>query len=135
MSTFKQIQQAEKSALKQQEVITELNNLARQIDRAADTINNLQAELVAVSAKYPPKRTTREDIAFLTDLLKCANKKLAWEKQIASLQKRTPALMEKMTAVLNDPKYPPAEQTRMEMLQVLQGIQANMERFQTINMS
>src|SRR4051794_28230377 len=135
MSSFKEIQQAEKSALRQQEVIAELNNLSRQIDRAAETINNLQAELAAVSAKYPAKRSTREDIAFLTDLLKCANKKLAWEKQIGSLQKRTPALMEKMTAVLNDHKYPPAEQTRMEMLQVLQGIQSTMERFQTINMS
>src|SRR6478609_755263 len=112
MSTFKQIQQAEKSALKQQEVITELNNLARQIDRAAETINNLQAELAAVSAKYPSKRTTREDIAFLTDLLKCANKKLAWEKQIASLQKRTPAIMEELSSLMSDPLNPPDDPTK-----------------------
>jgi hypothetical protein len=133
MSTFKQLQQAEKSALKQQQLLVELNSLTSQIERCAETIHNLQTELAAINAKYPPKRTTREDIAFLTDLLKCANKKLAWEKQIGSLQKRTPALLEQMSALLNDPKNPPAEQTRVEMLQGLQGVQAAMERLQSLS--
>ncbi|MDB6125756.1 MAG: Inhibitor of kappaB kinase gamma-like protein [Pedosphaera sp.] len=135
MSSFKELKQAEKSAAQQQQLLSELNTLARQIERCAETVAGLQAELAAINAKYPGTRTTREDIAFLTDLLKCANKKLGWEKQLASLRKRTPELMEKMSMLLNDPKNPPAEQVRMEMLQTLQGIQAAMERLQSLDMS
>ncbi|EEF59036.1 hypothetical protein [Pedosphaera parvula] len=135
MSSFKQLKQAEKAVLQQQEVVLELNALGRQVERCTETINALQAELAAVNAKYPATRTTGEDIAFLTDLLKCANKKLAWEKQIASLQKRTPAIMEKMSALLNDSKAPPTEQTRVEMLQALQTVQAAMDRLQNLNLS
>jgi hypothetical protein len=65
-------------------------------------------------------------------LLKCANKKLAWEKQIASMQKRTPATLEKMALLLNDPKNPPADAVRVQMLQALQGVQAAMARLQNM---
>jgi hypothetical protein len=88
-----------------------------------------------VNTKYPSPRTTRQDIAYLTDLLKCANKKLAWEKQIASMQKRTPATLEKMAQLLNDPKNPPADAMRVGMLQALQGVQAAMERLQSVKAS
>jgi hypothetical protein len=64
----------------------------------------------------------------LTDLLRCANQKLVWEKNVASLQKRTPLLLEKMTALMDDPKNPPAEQTRTEIVRVLKGVQAAVER-------
>jgi hypothetical protein len=93
---------------------------------------DLQSELAAVNARYPSPRTTRQDIGYLTDLLKCANKKLAWEKQIASMQKRTPATLEKMAQLLNDPKNPPADAMRVEMLRALQGVQAAMARLQNM---
>ena len=130
MQSIKDLKQAEKSAGLQQQVVSELNALVRDIERCEKTIVELQNELGAVNAKYPSPRTTRQDIAYLTDLLKCANKKLAWEKQIASMQKRTPATLEKMAALLNDPKNPPADDMRAEMLRALQGVQAAMERLQ-----
>lgn len=116
--------------LLQQQVVMELNTLVRDIERAEKTILDLQTELVAVNAKYPSPRTTRQDIGYLTDLLKCANKKLAWEKQIASMQKRTPATLEKMSQLLNDEKNPPADEMRAMMLQALHGVQSAMERLQ-----
>ena len=130
MSTLKQLKQAGKAVVEQKQVLVELTALARQIERCAETIQALQTELAAVNARYPAQRTTREDIAFLTDLLKCANKKLGWEKQIASLKKRAPAIMETMSSLLHDEKNPPAEQIRLEMLQSLRAVQAAMERLQ-----
>lgn len=119
----------------QQQVVLELNTLVKDIERAEKTILDLQTELMAVNAKYPSPRTTRQDIGYLTDLLKCANKKLAWEKQIASMQKRTPGTLEKMMQLLNDPKNPPADEMRVGMLQALQGVQSAMERLQGMKTS
>ena len=114
----------------QQQVVAELNTLVRDIERCEKTILDLQTELNAVNAKYPTPRTTRQDIAYLTDLLKCANKKLTWEKQISSMQKRTPGTLERMAQLLNDSKNPPADEMRANMLRALQGVQAAMERLQ-----
>lgn len=123
---------AEKSLVLQRNVISELNTLVRDIERCEKTIVDLQSELNAANAKYPNPRTTKQDIAYLTDLLKCANKKLGWEKHIASMQKRAPATLEKMAQVMNDPKNPPADKMRAEMLRALQGVQAAMERLQNM---
>jgi cob(I)alamin adenosyltransferase len=132
MSSARDLKEEAKSAALQRQVISELNTLVGDIERCEKTIFDLQTELAAVNAKYPGPRTTREDIAYLTDLLKCANKKLAWEKQIASMQKRTPATLEKMAQVLNDPKNPPPDDLREQMLRALQGVQAAMERLQSV---
>ena len=132
MPSLKDLKLAEKSVVRQQEVVSELETLVRDIERCEKTIADLQSELAAVNAQYPSPRTTRQDIGYLTDLLKCANKKLAWEKQIASMQKRTPATLEKMAQLLNDPKNPPADAMRVEMLRALQGVQAAMARLQNM---
>ena len=132
MPAIKDLKLAEKSVVLQQQVVSELNTLVRDIERAEKTILDLQSELTAVNARYPSPRTTRQDIGYLTDLLKCANKKLAWERQIASMQKRTPATLEKMALLLNDQKNPPTDTMRVQMLQALQGVQAAMARLQNM---
>src|SRR5215469_3633949 len=132
MQSIKDLRLAEKSVALQQQVVTELNTLVRDIERCEKTILDLQNELNAVNAKYPTPRTTRQDIGYLTDLLKCAHKKLAWEKQISSMQKRTPATLERMAQLLNDPKNPPADEMRANMLRALQAVQAAMERLQSM---
>jgi predicted RNase H-like nuclease (RuvC/YqgF family) len=132
MASLKDLKLAEKSVVRQQEVVSELSALVRDIERCEKTIADLQSELAVVNSKYPSPRTTRQDIAYLTDLLKCANKKLAWEKQIASMQKRTPATLEKMAQLLNDPRNPPVDAMRVEMLRALQGVQAAMERLRNM---
>src|SRR5436190_24117160 len=132
MPSLKELKQAEKSIIQQHQVVLELSAIVKDIERCEKTITELQMELAATNSRYPSPRTTRQDIAYLTDLLKCANKKLAWEKQLASLQKRTPATLEKMAALLNDPKNPPADLIRVEMLKALQGVQAAMERLQNV---
>jgi hypothetical protein len=132
MSSLKQLKLAGKTAAEQKRVILELNHLIDDIARCEKTINELQQELAAVNTKYPAQRTTRQDIDFLTDLLKCANKKLVWEKHIASLQKRIPPLLESMSRVMTDPVNPPAEETKAEMLRVLQGVQSAMEKLQKL---
>ncbi|HXT10631.1 MAG TPA: hypothetical protein VN873_03645 [Candidatus Angelobacter sp.] len=130
MPSIKDLKLAEKSLLQQRQVVSELNTLVKDIERCEKIIQDLQTELVSVNSKYPTPRTTRQDIGYLTDLLKCANKKLAWEKQIASVQKRAPATLEKMMLLLNDPKNPPGDEVRAQMLNALQGVQAAMERLQ-----
>ena len=132
MSSLKQLKQLEKSALQQQQVIQELKTIVKDIERCEKTIHDLQRELTAVNSRYPVPRTTREDIAYLTDLLKCANKKLAWEKQIASLQKRTPALLDRIANLINDPSAAGGDAARAAMLASLQKVQAAMERLQSV---
>jgi len=130
MSSIKDLKNEQKSLLLQQQVVMELQTLVKDIERSEKIILDLQAELNAVNTKYPSPRTARQDVAYLTDLLKCAQKKLAWEKQIASMQKRTPATLQKMSQLLNDEKNPPTDIMRVQMLQALQGVQAAMARLQ-----
>ena len=128
MLSLKEIKLAEKRALQQAEVVSELKVLAKDITRCEQTIADLKKDLEAVNSRHQGKRTTREDIAYLTELLECAKRKLAWEKQMASLQKRTPVILETMTRLMNDPQSVPAAGTRSEMLRALQDIQSAMER-------
>ena len=130
MSSIKDLKNEQKSLLLQQQVVMELQTLVKDIERSEKIILDLQAELNAVNTKYPTPRTTRQDVDYLSDLLKCAQKKLAWEKQIASMQKRTPTTLQKMSQLLNDEKNPPTDIMRVQMLQALQGVQAAMARLQ-----
>ena len=132
MLSLRQIRLAEKSAAQQQQVVLQLNALVKDIERCDKTIITLQNELTAINGKYPAPRNTQQDVAYLTDLLKCAKKKLGWEKQIAALQKRTPVILETMSRLLNDPQNPPGEEMRAEMLRALQGVQIAMERLQSL---
>jgi hypothetical protein len=132
MASLKDYKLAAKSAAQQQQVIGELDGLVRDIERCEKTIIDLKAELEIVNQKHAARKTTREDIAYLEDLLKCAHKKLTWEKHIASLKKRTPATLEKMAALINDPQNPPGEEMRAGMLRALQAVQAAMERLEKV---
>ena len=109
MSTTKDLKLARQAAQQHQQMISELKTLAADIHRCEKIIITLKTELEAANAKYPTPRTTRDDVEYLTLLLECAKKKLAWEKQLSSIQKRAPALLETMTASFSDPKNPPAE--------------------------
>src|SRR5947209_7366886 len=100
MSVQKKYQLAAKALAHQRQLISELEALARSVERCEQTLAGLKTELEAVHGKHQNRKTTQDDIAFLTDLLKCANKKLGWEKQIASLKKRTPTVLQEMAAVL-----------------------------------
>ncbi|MEO5803716.1 MAG: hypothetical protein ABIR24_09305 [Verrucomicrobiota bacterium] len=133
MASLKQL--IEKSVVQQRQVISEINTLVLDIERCEKTITDLKTELEAVNLKHKDRTTTREDIDYLTDLLKCANKKLTWEKHMASLQKRTPVILEQMSKLINDPKTPPADETRDAMLNALQGVQVAMERLQMVKVN
>jgi hypothetical protein len=132
VSLGKQYKLAEKAILQQREVVAELEALGKSIERCEKTITELKNELEAVQTKYQTRKTTQEEIAYLTDLLKCANKKLSWEKQIASLQKKTPAVLDDVTRVINDPKSPPTDDMRASMLRALQLVQASMQRLEQV---
>jgi hypothetical protein len=132
MSSLKQYKLAAKSLLQQQEVITELDALVKDIERCEKTILDLKTDLEAVNEKHASRKTTREDIAYLEDLLKCAHKKLTWEKHMASLKKRTPATLQKMSGLINDPEAPPSDEVRGGMLRALQAVQAAMERLEKV---
>ena len=123
---------AEKSAVQQQKVVGELTALVKSIERCEKTVTDLKTELEGVQAKYPTRKTTQEEIAYLTDLLKCANKKLGWEKQLASLQKRTPAILDQLTTLMNDPANPPTEEMRDAMLRALQAVKVAIERLEKV---
>ena len=135
MLSLKEIKLAEKRALQQAQVVSELKVLAKDIERCEQTIRDLKNDLETVNTKHQGRRSTREDIAYLTELLECAKRKLAWEKQMASLQKRTPVILETMTRLMNDPQSVPAEGTRSETLRALQEIQSAMERLNQTKVS
>ena len=132
MSSLKQYKLAEKSLAQQQQVIAELDLLVKDIERCEKSILDLKSELETVNQKHQARKTTRDDIAYLEDLLKCAHKKLTWEKQIASLKRRTPVLLQRMSALINDVQTPPAEEIRAGMLRALQRVQAAMERLENV---
>lgn len=135
MASSKILKAAQKSALLQREVLEELESLVKSIDRSEKMITELKAEMEEVKVKHQDRKTTRDDIAYLEDLLACAKKKLAWEKLLESLQKRTPAVLAKVSEVVNDPNNPPAEQTRANILQSLQNVQASMQRLEQAKVS
>jgi hypothetical protein len=135
MSASKQLKESQRAAQKHLQLIAELQELVEDITRCEKTITTLQAELNETNKKYARERTTKEDVEFLTVLLECAKRKLAWEKQIASLRKRTPELLERMSSFLNDPVNPPTAETRQQILESLQAVQATMEKLQSINAS
>jgi hypothetical protein len=132
MSLLKQIKLSQKIAVQHQQVIRELQLLSQDIERCEKTITGLSEQLQSINTRHQGPRDTRQDIAYLSDLLDCAKKKLAWEKQLGSLQKRTPLVLEKMSKLVNDPQNPPSEEARDEMLRSLQSVQATMERLQQV---
>ncbi|MBC8096923.1 MAG: hypothetical protein H7Y43_14040 [Akkermansiaceae bacterium] len=130
--SLKQLRLADKSLAQQRQVVTELNSIIKDIERCERTITELTRELAGINSKFQGPRDTRQDIDYLTSLLACAKRKLAWEKTIASLQKRTPQVLEELSRLLNDPQNPPAEAMRDDMLLALQGVQNSMERLQNV---
>jgi hypothetical protein len=135
MSASKQLKDSHRAAQKHQQLIAELQELVIDITRCEKTITDLQTELNETNKKYSGQRTTKQDVELLSALLDCAKRKLAWEKQIASLQRRTPELLERMTSFLNDPVNPPSNETRIQILESLQAVQATMQRLQSIGVS
>ena len=130
MSSRKEYRQAAKSVSKQHEVTLELQSLLSSIEKAERTITELKSELEAANRTHQVRTTTQQDIDFLTALLKCANKKLGWEKQVASLKKRAPGVMQELATIMQDTKNPPSEETCAMLLQTMQQVKAAMERLE-----
>src|SRR3954465_12388282 len=101
MKSSKQLKLIEKIAGQQQDLVGELQGMVRDIERCESTILALKEELERVNAKHAARQSTQEDVHYLEDLLSCAKKKLVWEKQMGSLQKRTPALMQRVETLVN----------------------------------
>ena len=131
MTTSKQLKLAQKVAGRQQAIVLELQALVKDIERCEKTILALNAELATVNSKYGKRRTTQEDILFLEAVLTCAKKKLVWEKQMISLQKRTPDLMSRVETLVNHPQSSPDEQTRKGLLESLHNVQDATRRLQS----
>ena len=130
MMTSKELLLAEKRAAEQKQLIAELQVLANDMERSERSITSLKTELEEINRRYQGQRTTREDVDYLTGLLACAKKKLAWEKSMGGLQKRTPTLLEKMSKLLNDPTAPPSAEMRQQILACLHQVHSAMERLQ-----
>jgi hypothetical protein len=127
---------AEKAHIKAAErrtALAQLNQLATDIGRCEKTITAVMTDLKFINEKYQGTRSTREEIEFLKVLLDCAKRKLAWEKQIASLKRRAPALLENMTRIMNDNEYPPADEMKVEMLHALQLVQGALARLRALD--
>jgi hypothetical protein len=104
----------------------------KDIERCETTINALKIELEGVNSRHSKRGSTQEDIDYLEDLLKCAKKKLVWEKQMASLQKRTPLLMQEVEKLVNHPQSHPNDETQSKLMQSLQAVQGAMQRMQSV---
>ena len=121
---------ARKTALLQQAVLHELQSLVKTIERAEALLAELKDETTAMNVKHQHRQTTRDDIAYLEDLLKCAKKKLAWEKQMENVAKRTPTVLAQVSSVMNDTKFPPSDETRTVVVDLLQSVQRAMTRLE-----
>ena len=130
MSSGKSQRLARKTALLQQAVVHELQSLVKSIERAETLLAELKEDTTAMNIKHQHRTTTRDDIAYLEDLLKCAKKKLAWEKQMEDVAKRTPEVLAQVSSVMNDTKYPPDDQTRLQVVEYLQSVQTAMTRLE-----
>jgi len=130
MSADRYTQTAHVKAAERRRMLAELKQLAADIGRCQKTIASVMAELSSVNTKYQGERSTRQEVEYLTVLLACAKRKLAWEKQMASLQKRAPALLESMSRIMNDRDHPPTEELKAEMLHSLQLVQGALARLQ-----
>ena len=130
MATSKELKLEQKVAGQQQEIVSNLQALVKDIERCEATIHALKVELEGVNAKHAGRKSTQDDINYLEDLLKCAKKKLVWEKQMASLQKRTPALMQRVESLVNHPQSKPDDETQNKLMESLKAVQASMQRLQ-----
>ena len=130
MAADRYTQTAHVKAAERRRMLAELKQLAADIGRCQKTIASVMAELSSVNTKYQGERSTRQEVEYLTVLLACAKRKLAWEKQMASLQKRAPALLESMSRIMNDRDHPPTEELKAEMLHSLQLVQGALARLQ-----
>ena len=130
MSSLKALKLAQKSAIRQREVLGELEALVKSIDRGEKMITDLKAELEAVNLQHQNRTSTREDIAYLEDLLRCAKKKLVWEKQMGTLKTRTPEVLAQVSAIMNDALNPPGDETRLAFMELLQAVQGAMQRLE-----
>src|SRR5436190_16302278 len=128
IATTKQLKEAQRVAFQQQGIIGELQTLVKDIERCENTIIALKVEMDSVNSRHADRKTTQDDVHFLEDLLACAKKKLVWEKQLASLQKRTPDLMKRVEAVVNHPESNPDEQTREALMGSLNAVKAGIQR-------
>ena len=117
-----------KSNVLQGEMLEELQALVKSIERAETLLAELKQDTEEMNAKHQHRRSTREDIAYLEDLLKCAKKKLAWEKQMEAVAKRTPEVLAKVSVAMNDETNPPPENVRSTTLALLQSVQGAMAR-------
>lgn len=132
MSTSRQIREEQRVTGQQKNLVGELQALVKDIERCEHTVQALKTELLGVNERHASRTTTQHDIAYLEDLLGCARKKLVWEKQIASLQKRTPELMQRVEALVNHPNSNPDEETQKALMGSLTEVQASMKRLNDI---
>jgi transketolase len=119
-----------KSTLLQSEMLTDLSALVKNIERGETLLNELKQDTEQMNARHQHRRTTREDIAYLEELLKCAKKKLAWEKQMETVAKRTPEVLAKVSKAMNDTANPPEPEVRATVLELLQTVQGAMSRLE-----
>ena len=124
-----------KSNVLQGEMLEELSGLVKSIERAETLLAELKGETDEMNATHQHRRTTREDIAYLEDLLKCAKKKLAWEKQMETVAKRTPEVLAKVSTAMNDATNPPEPEIRIQVLDLLQVVQDAMSRLDAAKMA
>src|SRR5688572_25868925 len=128
MSTSRQIKEEQRVTSQQKGLVGELQALVQDIERCEKTVQSLKTELQGVNERHASRSTTQDDIAYLEDLLACARKKLVWEKQIASLQKRTPELMQRVESLVNHPNSNPDQQTQDALMSSIKEVQAAMQR-------
>jgi hypothetical protein len=121
---------ARKSTLLQKQVLEELHAIAKSIERAETSVVALKDQMEAVNLKHKDRKTTSDDIAYLEDLLRCARKKLGWEKQMSSLARKMPELLTNITTVMNDKENPPSNETRILVLKLLTTVQEAMGRLE-----
>lgn len=121
---------AQKSVALQRQLLHGLASLVKSIERGEKMITELKEGIEAVNLKHRDRKTTREDIAYLEALLRCAKKKLAWEEKMESLRQRIPALLANVSTIMNDTKNPPAEEIRSAVIQSLSNMQGAMERLE-----
>ena len=128
MSTARQIKTEQRVSGQQKGLVGELQALVKDLERAEKTVNSLKSELGSVAERHANRTTTQHEIAYLEDILACFRKKLVWEKQIASLQKRTPELMQRVEALVNHPQSNPDQETQDALMTSIKEVQAAMNR-------
>ena len=128
MASSKALKLGRKSALSQRDVLVELDALMKSIARGEKMILELKEEMELVGTKHQHRKTTRDDIAYLEDLLRLREEEAGVGEPDGEPRQAHAGATRKVLRDDERRQNPPDGEVRAGIMRALQSIQGAMER-------